>query len=67
MSQPEYQLTFQPKPGHPWTAHQRLKKLLKIAGHVLGLQCISAREVKPTANDQAPNQPKAAEGVSDAT
>lgn len=49
----EYQLTFRALPGHPWTAEQRLKKLLKIAGRMLGMECTSAREVKPQPGEQA--------------
>jgi hypothetical protein len=39
-----YELTLTPTPNHPWKPEQRLKRLLKIAGRVLGLRCTSCKE-----------------------
>jgi hypothetical protein len=67
MSAPtEYELRFRVRPGHGWTGEQRLKKLLKFAGRVLGLECRACREVKPTANDQGGAKVDAAGAGADA-
>ena len=43
----KYELTLKAVANHPWKPEQRLKRLLKIAGRVLGLRCVALREAKP--------------------
>jgi hypothetical protein len=65
----EYEVKLRCVGNHPWHPQQRLKKLLKIASRMLGMECRSAKEIKPAApptNEKAQPRVTTAERESDA-